>query len=594
MQLSTTMPQKNQAYTSIYQFLWQVIKPYRWWYALMFQATIVTAFYFFMNNYAIKLVVDAFASDQVQYHELVRPITIFIIAQIALDVAWRFSEFALWHAEPFVHRSIMLKSYDYVQHHSYRYFQNHQSGTIISKLKGIVDGYDKILASLHYKMGKNFLTAMFCVFSLLIVNRTLFIFMLLWSILVIATLGPMSKKLNGLSNKVSDEKHLVMGRFSDNILNIFSLFYFAKRQQELKHSETLINEHYVPNLITSYRYFFKLTTVGSILYWLMLISVFLFLIWLKQHTMITTGDFVFVMMMSITISFELWQFVMELFDFMRYMGDFKSSFSILAEPHQPIDQPGATPYTIQSPSIQFQNLSFAYDAHTLIFNQLNFLIPAGQKIGLVGHSGAGKSTLISLLLKNFAPTTGHIIVDQHAINTITEDSLRSQIALIPQDILLFHRSIAENIGYAKENATLEDIKKAAKLANIDEYIESLPDQYDTLVGERGIKLSGGQRQRIAIARAILKQAPIIILDEATSSLDTLTEQQIQQSIHQLLAQQKTTVIAIAHRLSTIRHMDRIIVLENGHIIEDGPFDSLMAQNGYFKTLWDNQMNGMII
>jgi ATP-binding cassette subfamily B protein len=200
-----------------------------------------------------------------------------------------------------------------------------------------------------------------------------------------------------------------------------------------------------------------------------------------------------------------------------------------------------------------------------------------------------------LLLKNFSPTIGHILIDNQPIDDMTADSLRAQIALIPQDVLLFHRSLAENIGYAKDKATLTDIKRAAKLANIDQFIESLPEQYDTLVGERGIKLSGGQRQRIAIARAILKQAPIIILDEATSSLDTVTEQQIQQSINQLLDATQTTVIAIAHRLSTIRHMDRIIVLDGGEIIEDGCFNALMKiKQGYFKTLWNNQINGMII
>jgi ATP-binding cassette subfamily B protein len=297
----------------------------------------------------------------------------------------------------------------------------------------------------------------------------------------------------------------------------------------------------------------------------------------------------------IAISFDLWGFMTGFCDFMKDLGDFKSSFSILEEPHTEIDVPDAHSFEIKKGGIEFKQLSFAYDQGAPVFSGLNLSIKPGEKIGLIGHSGAGKSTLISLLLKNFKPTTGSILIDNQPINSITSDSLRNQIALIPQDIMLFHRTIGENIGYAKDNATLKDIKEAAKLANIDVFIESLPEKYDTLVGERGVKLSGGQRQRIAIARAILKNAPIIILDEATSSLDSITEQEIQQSINRILEENNSTVIAIAHRLSTIRHMDKIVVMEGGLIIEQGTFDQLINNNsGYFKKLWDSQVNGMVL
>lgn len=588
------MPFRQRSYISIYQFLWQAIKPYRWWYALIFQATFVASIYFFANNYAIKLIVDAFSNNQLEYGDLTTPIVIFILAQMAMEISWRLSEFALWHSEPYVHRSILLRSYDQVQYHSYNYFQNNPNGTIISKLKGLLEGYDSIRANLHYKMGKNFVTTFCCIFSLLIINKFVFLFMFSWSIITIAILLPMSKNLNCLSNSEADIKHEIFGRFSDNILNIFSLFYFAQRKEELARIKNAITTQYIPSQIKTIKYFFKLSTIGSMLYCTMLVSVFLFMIWLRKHGLITTGDFVFVMMMAITISSELWLFTNGLFDFMKEIGDFKSSFAVLTDLNRQIDKPSAKDFKIKSPTIAFHDLSFQYDSGKPVFNKLNLVIQAGQKVGIVGHSGAGKSTLISLLLKNFSPITGHILVDNQPIDDIKEDSLRSQIALIPQDILLFHQSIAENIRYAKEEATLTDIKIAAKLANIDEYIESLPDQYNTIVGERGVKLSGGQRQRIAIARAILKQAPIIILDEATSSLDTVTEQQIQQSIYQLLTQTETTLIAIAHRLSTIRHMDRIVVMDKGQIIEDGSFDELISKkHGYFKTLWNNQMNGIL-
>jgi ATP-binding cassette subfamily B protein len=548
-----------------------------------------------MNNYAIKSIVDAFSDHStLEYSGLILPIVVFILAQIGLDLSWRIHDFASWHAEPFVHREIILRSYDYIQKHSYSYFQNHPSGMIISKLKGLIDGYETLFSSLFHVVGKSFLTVLICIFSLAFINTYVFVFMLLWGIAVCALTLPMSFKLKRLAEETSDFKHEIMSKLSDNILNIFSLFYFAKRRHEMQKSKEQITETYIPAVIRIKKYWFWFSLMGSVLYWIMLITIFVFAIWLEQQKFITSGDFVFIVMISITVSFELWMFSSFMFDFMKEVGNFKAAFSILSVPHEQVDPEDAEPFAIQSPTIEIKDLAFAYPDGKSIFNNLNLVIPAGQHVGLVGHSGAGKSTLVSLLLKNFILTNGNILIDNKPINQITSDSLRAQIALIPQDILLFHRSLAENIGYAKDNASLDEIRAAAKKAHIDEFIQSLPEGYDTLVGERGIKLSGGQRQRIAIARAILKNAPIIILDEATSSLDSTTEQEIQQSINEVLEQNHTTVIAVAHRLSTIRHMDRIIVMDAGTIIEDGTFDALMSmKGGYFKSLWETQVNGMI-
>ncbi len=247
-----------------------------------------------------------------------------------------------------------------------------------------------------------------------------------------------------------------------------------------------------------------------------------------------------------------------------------------------------------------------------VIQNLNLKIARGEKIGVVGTSGAGKSTLVNLLLKNFAISNyqnwqkpsgaiatndsgGDIFINGQSIYDVTSESLRNNISLIPQDVMLFHRTIGENIGYAKENATYEEIESAAKIANIDSFIKSLADGYNTMVGERGVKLSGGQRQRVAIARAVLKNAPILILDEATSALDSQTESEIQASINHILDRDNVTVIAIAHRLSTIKHMDRIIVMEGGKIVEDGSFYELSnIPLGKFRELWDHQVNGMVL
>ena len=581
---------------SAWNFLWQVIKPYRWWYVLMFQAPVFTAFYIFANNYSFKLLVDAFSSETItSYHQLSFPIALFITAQIILDVVWRISDFAEWKAEPYARQRLLSSAYNYVQYHSYNYFQNTPSGTVISKLKGLLDGYDSVFANLHHNMGKHFCVVVVSIFILLVVNFSVFCFMLAWCVLVMIVMLPMALKLNQLSHSMAESKHQVIGSFSDNITNIFSLFYFAKRRFEHQRVNELMLDDFVPRQITLYQYDFKFNLIGSVLYWFMLITVFVFMIYLRTHGEISTGDFLFVMLTAIAISFDLWTLMSSLCTFLKEIGDFKSSFSILSMPHEKVDDPDAQAFQIRHGKIEFRQLSFSYSEGTSVFSNLNLLINPGEKIGVVGHSGAGKSTLISLLLKNFKPSAGQILIDNKLISGITSDSLRQQIALIPQDIMLFHRSIGENIGYANESATLKEIKQAAAMANIDDFIESLPEKYNTLVGERGVKLSGGQRQRIAIARAFLKNASFVILDEATSSLDSISEQEIQQSINAMLEQNKTTVIAIAHRLSTIRHMDRIVVMENGVIIEEGTFDELVNnERSYFKMLWDSQVNGMVL
>ncbi|MDR3443485.1 MAG: ABC transporter ATP-binding protein [Legionella sp.] len=583
-------------FNSPWNFLWQVIRPYRWWYVLMFLAPVFTAFYIFANNYSFKLLIDAFSTETVtSYSQLLFPITLFTVSQIALDVFWRLSNYAEWKAEPYVRQRLLSTAYDYIQHHSYRYFQNTPSGTVISKLKGILDGYDSVFANLHHMVGKHFCVVVVSIFVLLIVNIAVFWFMLIWCLLVMAVMLPMALKLNQLSNNAAESKHRLMGTFSDNITNIFSLFYFAKRRVEYKRVNLLMEDDFIPQQIQLYKYDFKFNMVGSVLYWFMLISVFFFMIYLRKNGYISTGDFLFVMLTAITISFDLWTLMGGLCTFLKEIGDFKSSFSILAAPHDGEDDPRAKDFQVRQGKIEFRDLCFSYDSGAPIFANLNLLINPGEKIGLVGHSGAGKSTLISILLKNFKPTSGQILVDDEPVSNITSDSLRQQISLIPQDIMLFHRSIGENIGYAKENATLAEIKQAASMANIDQFIESLSEKYDTQVGERGVKLSGGQRQRIAIARAFLKNSSIVILDEATSSLDSISEHEIQQSINAMLEQNNATVIAIAHRLSTIRHMDKIVVMEGGVIIEAGTFDDLLNdKHSYFKKLWDSQVNGMVL
>ena len=316
---------------------------------------------------------------------------------------------------------------------------------------------------------------------------------------------------------------------------------------------------------------------------------------MRNNGEISIGDIAFIMSLTFLFTENSWDTTVRIKDFLQDIAAFNSAFEIIRTPKNTIDKPNATELEIVKGEIIFQNLSFNYENNSNVFENLNLHIEAGKKIGIVGCSGAGKSTLISLLLKNFKATGGDITIDNQSIYDISSDSIRSQISLIPQDIMLFHRSVGENIGYAKADVTQAEIESAAKHANIHEFIETLPEKYNTIVGERGVKLSVGQRQRIAIARAILKNAPILILDEATSSLDSKTEQEIQKSINKILEKNNTTVLIIAHRLSTIKHLDKIVVMEDGKIVENGSFSELISiSNGKFRELWEHQVNGMII
>jgi len=586
---------EKSSQNTITKFLWSAIKPYKWWYLLMIQAPIIGSFYKVANSYAIKLVVDAFTASAVpEYSNLIYPITLFVGAILVMEAGWRASHFAWMKSQPFVRANITAKAYDYIQNHSYNFFQNTHSGSIVSKIKGIEAGYNNLWFGIHHRLTNPLLEILVTIIALAFINLQLFIFMSLWCCVFFPIMMAMSLKVSTLAKATTDSHHEAMGFIADNITNIFSLFSFASRGRELKKIDEFLKEDRAKKDYAWIRYELKMAFVGIAFYATMLVSLFIFMIHLRRIGVITIGDFVFVMTVTFFVVDNIWKLTSEIGDFLGKMGDLKSSFSVLQIPQEIIDKPNVSELKVDKGEIIFKDISFGYEEgklHTL--KNLNLHIKAGEKIGLVGSSGAGKSTLVSLLLKNFQTTSGDILIDNQSIYDVTSDSLRAQIALIPQDTLLFHRSIGQNIGYSKDNASQEEIENAAKKAHIHEFITTLPDGYNTLVGERGIKLSGGQRQRVAIARAILKDAPILILDEATSSLDSHTENYIQDSLNLLIDNKLKTVIAVAHRLSTLKHMDRIIVLDKGHIIEDGTHEELLKNNGYYQSMWDMQAGGFL-
>ena len=577
-------------------FIWQVSKAYKYWYICLCLAPIFAGINFALNNYAIKTIIDTISGETISYKAFIYPFSIFILIEVFSRFFWSLHDYSEYKIMGRIDKDVTLKTYTYLQNHSHTYFQNHLSGSLVSKVKSISKSFHTFWDQISHSILENI--------SVIICNTIIIGFLsikllmpIIFVMIVLGIFGYVQSKPNSIYGfKIESNSHFVMGIISDKITNIFTILSFATKKRELNEIQNYYDKIQTP-LINKANYynFISWLTLGT-LYSATYLVVFLYAIYLRKQGIVSTGVLVVCILMVLRCCHEVYCLVNNYKSFRNNLAELEASLNGIFIPQNPIDTKNAKALQISKGEIEFKNISFDYgeDGNAVIKN-LNLKIKAGEKVGIVGHSGAGKSTLISLLLKNFKVTAGDIIIDGQSIYDVSSDSLRSQIALIPQDTALFHRSIGDNIGYAKDSPSKEEIILAAKMANIHDFIDSLPNKYETLVGERGVKLSGGQRQRIAIARAILKNAPILILDEATSSLDSQTENQIQQALSNLIDAKSKTVIAIAHRLSTLKHLDRIIVLENGKIAEEGNHEELIQiESSLYKKLWDSQVDCNLI
>jgi ATP-binding cassette subfamily B protein len=308
---------------------------------------------------------------------------------------------------------------------------------------------------------------------------------------------------------------------------------------------------------------------------------------LWQRGAVTTGDVVLVTTLSFTILYATRDLAVALVDVTQHMARLSEALATLLVPPEIHDRKGAVALVPREGAIQFENVGFSYTTGRHVFEDFNLQIAPGRRTGLVGPSGGGKSTLFALLQRHYDLTKGRILIDGQDVALVTMESLAQAIAIVPQDISLLHRSIMENIRYSRPDASDDDVIAAAAAARCKDFIDALPNGMKTIVGDRGVKLSGGQRQRIAIARALLKNSPIILLDEATSALDSDSEEAIRDALDRLM--RGRTVIAIAHRLSTLRSFDRILVLQAGEIVQDGPPDDLARREGPYRELVQREM-----
>lgn len=589
---------KNPYPATLTKFFAEIFAPYKWWICLIFQAPILGAFYVPANNYAVKLIVDHMTSGETfDFHKISFAVFLFCAAAILLEIFWRFANYADYRSQPEIEAAIVNKSYEMLLSHDYRFFQDNLSGKLASKISALRDGYVGIFDG-FVRQTLYFSASILIVLAMLFaVNLQLALGVLLWMVIFMPAMFLAKRKGFKLSASSTAQKQRISGLVNDSISNIANILLFNSQSREQKFVRKA-NQEFVNYEKKRLRFLFINHFVIGFLYCGLSIAVLFFLIYLKSQNSISSGDFIMVMGLLYFVIDCTWQLLGNIDSLLKDFGNLSESFKIFQEHRTVADSDEAFELKVLNPKIKFRNLTFSHISNSnqnQLFDNFNLSIAGGESVGLVGKSGAGKSTLVNLLLRVFSSNFGEILIDDQNIAKTTIASLRNAISVIPQDPALFHRSIFENVAYGKEGASEEEVIAACKQAYIHDFILNLPEKYQTLVGERGVKLSGGQKQRIAIARSILKNAPILILDEATSSLDLESENQIGLAIKEILASKKTTIIAIAHRLSTIKNMDKIVVLEEGKIVEEGNFFELVAKkDGKFKKLWDQQFQVAIV
>ena len=524
--------------------------------------------------------------------KLVSIITSVLVLGLIGLVFTRVANFLMMAFETKVMINIKQKAFDYLIGHSHNFFSNNFSGSLVQRIGRYTRSFERIFDRLFMDILPLTLKIVGVIIVIFILEPIIAYILIFWIILFMSFSFVMTKIKYKYDLTASALDSKSTGALADSISNHSATQLFTGNAYESIRFGEINMEHMKANL---FRWNFGeiSTAVQVVLTVVVEFFVFYFGIKFWQHGTLSIGTFVLAQAYLISINDSLWGFSRMIRDITEGISDAKEMVEILHLPHEIKDIVRADELVVDKGQIEFKDVTFAFGSkeenNKTVFNHLNITIKGGEKVAIIGSSGAGKSTLVKLLLRLHDITTGDILVDDQNIKNVSQESLRENISLVPQDPALFHRTLMENIRYGRRDATDEEVISASKMAHCDIFIKDFPFQYETFVGERGIKLSGGERQRVAIARALLKNAPILVLDEATSSLDSHSEALIQDALVTLM-KGKTTLV-IAHRLSTIRKMDRIIVLGKEGILEEGGHEELIRKHGMYAKLWNLQAGG---
>lgn len=586
---------RNTFPKEIMQFMQHFFRPYRLYFVYMLLVVVLASLITTLHPYVLKKLLNTAARFMGESNFIIEtslPVGILIALYILENLLWRLNNYAHLKTLPALRADIVDETSSYIHHHSLKFFQDNLSGSLSNKISDLANNAESLILAIT---GKGLLMQLLTIFFAIIIASSassLFsLLFLIWTLLFIKASFHFSKGIEPYAKKLAETRSHAMGNVVDSFVNAMNIILFAREDYEKKYLRESLNimvekDKDLHKILLRYAFVMSSMTVAVQILTIML------LLYLGAKGLLTVGDFVLIFMLSITILDQVWGFTQGAFTISSQLGVFKQALQTLAVDHDIIDSTQAIPLKVTEGNIVFSRVHFYYTETQQLFEDKTLLIQGGKKVGLVGYSGSGKSTFVNLITRTFDIQKGDILIDNQSISSVTMRSLRDNISFIPQDPTLFHRTLIDNICYGKLDATEDEIIEAAKKAHVHEFATELSEGYQTLVGERGVKLSGGQRQRIAIARAILKNAPILILDEATSALDSVTESLIQKSLYN--AMQNKTVIVIAHRLSTVKAMDRILVFQQGHIVEEGTHEHLMEKGVIYQNLWTMQGGQPII
>lgn len=577
-------------------FMWFVVKKSRKWATLAMLAVTCAQ----LSDAAFLLVLRELTDsattavssgfDEKSLNTLWFWVIVFPVLYFVGENIWRLSGVSGMRLITDSEKNVTSDLFKYLIDHSRSYFNSKFAGSLVNKIGNATRGVHNMFANILWQFYPLIVGLIVDMVLVLSIDKMLGVMFGIWVIVFLAFNFYLVKRKQHLSFAVAKAGSESKGKMVDTVSNIATVHANASHKYELK---------FVGGFIEKYREKHMKSWIAS--EWILFINGLLLAIFVfgmlsitvlaMKNSDVTLGSLVLIISMTVSLMQSLFFIGHKMTDAIDDYSQIEEGLSELIIPYSITDKSGAKKLLKSKGHIFFKDVSFKF-GKTVLFKNFSLEVKAGEKIGIVGVSGAGKTTLTDLLLRNHDVSGGSITMDGNDVRNVTRESLRKQIAFVPQDVSLFHRTVLDNIRYGNLKASDYQVVEAAKKAQAHEFIKSFPDGYDTYVGERGVRLSGGQRQRIAIARAFLKSSPVLVLDEATSALDSQSEVLVQAALARLMGNK--SVIAIAHRLSTLRIMDRIVVLDKGKIVEEGTHDSLLKKKGVYAKLWNHQVKGFIV
>ncbi len=581
--------------STIFKYYWPYVVMYKWsGLAVLVTYGLAT----FMSHLLVPLIYKELVDivTNAQFREVVAGdlfslILILAVLILVYNILYRLGDWAMVYSQSAILKHVANNAYKRLHKHSHEFFANRFAGSLVTKVKRFIRSFEQIHDQIIFAVWMNGLRLILTIIALAMFAKDLLIVFFVWIVayFFVSVLLLRIQYRRDVERAAAESK--TTGVLADTITNVLNIKMFAS----LRHERSIFNKAVTTEKVKRERswYFNNYNNAfQGIFIGLFEVIIMYFAIKLWVAGSISAGVIVLIQI-YVFYSFDIvWNISRNIRRVMEAFADAQEMVEIFEQEADVKDVVSPEHCAIGNGEIDIKDITFAYEHSNNVFENFSLKIASGERIGLVGHSGSGKTTITKLLLRFADVQSGEIAIDGQDISKIKQDDLRRNISYVPQEPMLFHRSLAENIAYAKPDATMEEIEEVAKKAHAHEFIQKLPDGYDTLVGERGIKLSGGERQRVAIARAMLKDAPIVILDEATSALDSVSEHYIQDALHKLL--EGKTVLVVAHRLSTVQSMDRIVVFESGKKKEEGTHTGLLERKGAYYKFWQQQSGGMLV